>query len=229
MLIEDCLNELDYELKADNSTYIFEGRKVPRVTEILSKTISEEYLLLWANSLGFRRLKYKDELQKAANIGTDAHKDIELFFKEGKHGETISFQAFLRWYYPIKDRIKILGNEEKLVCQWFGGTYDMLIEIDGRVYLVDFKTSNHVSYRYAMQLAAYRYMLYYIKGINIDGIIILQLHKTRPEFNEYVLDFAIKEHYDYIEYCTRAFLAATYAYYTRTQVERGWEVIMNAG
>lgn len=228
MLIEDCLNELDYELKADNSTYIFDGRKVPRVTEILSKTISEEHLLLWANSLGFRHLKYKDELQKAANIGTIAHKEIEDFLKDGVIGSTMSFQAFLRWYNPIKDRIKIIASEEKLVCQWFGGTYDLLIEIDGKKYLVDFKTSNHVSYRYAMQLAAYRYMLYYLKGINIDGIIILQLHKTRPEFKEYVLEMAIQEHYNYMENCTRAFLAATYAYYTRTQVELGWDGVMYA-
>lgn len=226
MDIEDCLNELDFEFKSDNSIYKYNGRIVPRVTEIISGTINEEYLLLWANSLGFRHLKYKEELQKAADIGTIAHSEIEMFFKDGAIGSTASFNAFLRWYEPIKDKIEIIANEEQLVCQWFGGTYDMLIKIEGRIFLVDFKTSNHISYRYYMQLAAYRYMLYHIKGINIDGTIILQLHKTRPEFKEYVLDFSISKHYEYIEQCTRAFLAATYAYYTRIQIQKKLEDII---
>ena len=36
---------------------------------------------------------------------------------------------------------------------------DGCYEINGRKYIVDYKTSNHVTFRYFLQIAAYRYIL----------------------------------------------------------------------
>ena len=85
-----------------------------------------------------------------------------------------------------------------MVCEWFGGTYDLLLKINGCLFLVDFKTSNHVTYKYYMQLAAYSYMLKQ-QGIYISGVIILQLAKTSPRYNEFVLDFSNQSDKYYFE------------------------------
>ena len=48
------------------SPYNYNNIPVPRVTEILSKTIHEDYIVKWANYLGFKHLNYQDELDKYA-------------------------------------------------------------------------------------------------------------------------------------------------------------------
>ena len=54
---------------------------------------------------------------------------------------------------------RVIETEKQLVCPYFGGTLDCLAEIDGRIYIIDFKTSNHITYKYFLQLAAYKYMI----------------------------------------------------------------------
>ena len=59
-----------------------------------------------------------------------------------------------------ENKVDIIGQEESLISPYYAGTYDLLVNINGDPYLVDFKTSNHVGYKYFMQIAAYRYLLY---------------------------------------------------------------------
>ena len=123
--------------------------------------------------------------------------------------------AFKTWYDLVTSNgntFEVIGMEQKISCKWFGGTYDILAKINHRTFLIDLKTSNHITEKYFMQLAAYMYMLS-LKGIYIDGVIILQLSKEVEEFNEYVLDFSYPEHFAFMENCTRAFLSLVYAYY----------------
>ena len=95
--------------------------------------------------------------------------------------------AFKEWWHGINEchRVKVLGQEQSLFCEYFAGTYDLLISIDDKPYLIDFKTSNHVGYKYFMQLAAYRYLLYSQKNINVEGCIILQFDKQGNFIKEY--------------------------------------------
>lgn len=194
-----------------------DGIAVPRVTEILSTMIHSDTLMYWANSLGFKGIRYKDALNKAANTGTIAHSAIERFLKEKLLSENnIPFLGFMLWYNIVtKDKginIDVIYIERKLVCNWFGGTLDALLRIGNRLYLVDFKTSNHVTYKYFLQLAAYKYMLRVVEGINIDGVIVLQLDKDEPGFNEYLLNFSIQDHLNFINHCETTFLSLVYGY-----------------
>jgi len=43
--------------------YVYNGKHVPRVTNILGKTIHEDYLMQWSNSLGFKRKSYSKTLK----------------------------------------------------------------------------------------------------------------------------------------------------------------------
>ena len=193
------------------------GNFVPRVTEIISTMIHSDALMYWANSLGFKGLGYRATLNAAAKIGSAAHKAIENFLNEKiKTNNNIPFLGFLMWYNILtEDRgfdVNVIYTEHPIVCNWFGGTIDCLLSINGKMYLVDFKTSNHVTYKYFLQLAAYKFMLRSVEGINIDGVIVLQLNKEEPGFNEYILDFRIADHLSFIDHCERTFISLLYGF-----------------
>lgn len=243
-MIEKLLKEI--ELSGDNkfkTIYEYNGQPVPRVTEILSTMLHEEYLMRWANVLGlYKRQKYETVRDEAAYIGTATHDMIEQHIQnemfimnlsdeynaEQKKKITNGVNSFLLWYNNLKENntITVLGLEQRLSCPWFGGTYDMLININGKTYLTDFKTSNYISYKYFLQLGAYKYMLN-LQGIQIDGTIILQVDKNEIAYEEYVLSFDNPQHLEYINLCTNAFLSLVYSYYNKLQVEKNFNTIFN--
>lgn len=227
-MIKQALESINFNINIKNTTYSYDGINVPRVTEILSKMIHEDYLMSWSNYLGFKRIKYKDELNKAATIGSDTHSAIDEYLKNKEENKyNVSFQAFLLWWNMLilNNNVEIIGQEETLVCQWFGGTYDLLLKINDKIYLIDFKTSNHITYKYFLQLAAYRHMIYINKNINIDGCIILQLDKKDVTFEEFVLDFSNIDHYNFIEQCLQSFLSLVYSYYNISYTENLYKQI----
>ena len=227
-LIIQALDEFQIVSNDKTSTYYNqEGIKVPRVTEILSRTIHSDGLMYWANSIGLKGEKYRDVLNKASITGTNAHSAIEMYLNENiKTNDNTPFLGFLMWYNYITTNIKIpievIYIEHKIVCKWFGGTLDALMKIGNKIYLVDFKTSNHVTFNYFLQLAAYRFMLREVEGINVDGVIVLQLDKDEPGFNEYHLSFDIPDHLYFMENCQTAFLSLVFAFYNLQRIESGF-------
>lgn len=229
MLTTELMEHIDFDINDDtNRYYNKEGRSVPRVTEILSAMIHSDSLMIWANRLGLRGIEYMKELNRAASYGTQAHSCIERYLKEKIKSEgNIPFLGYLLWEQILNEKGLVVAPimiEERLSCEWFGGTVDAVLDISGNIYLVDFKTSNHVTYKYFLQLAAYLYMLR-AKGIYPTGIIVLQLDKKEPGFNEYLLNFSIPEHNDFINYCTETFFALVYAYYQLERVKKEYTAI----
>ena len=204
--------------------YTFNGRNVPRVTDIISACMHEEAFMQWANRLGFQRKDYNHTLQWYADYGTEVHEVLEKYIRTGRMPKKITHinpvQAFENWWKQIKsnNKVKVLGQEFPLTCQYYGGTYDMLLEVNGEPLLVDFKTSNHISCRYFYQLAAYKYMLE-LEGTYLQGVIVLQLDKEEVGFNEYLLDFSIPNHRDFMNACTEGFFSLVYAYYRTKEAE----------
>lgn len=242
MLIQKILEDMNPEINVTDSSYEYNGILVPRTTHILSSMLHEEYLMQWANTIGlYKRKKYIDEREKAAYIGTCAHELIEDYMNNNTYDINKfnirdineynmvknAIESYELWYNTIiQDNIvEILGMEQRLSCPWFGGTYDMLIKINGKVYLVDFKTSNHISYKYCLQVAAYKFMLNNYYNIRIDGAIILQLDKKSISFEEYVLDFSNNKHNEFINLCTETYLSLVYGYYNRLKVEQMYKTI----
>ena len=229
--IVQALNNIDIILNNKDSIYQNKsGQTIARVTDIISSMIHSDRLMYWANSLGFKGIKYKDELTRAANFGTAAHAAIEKFLKEKLCTESnIPFKGFKLWYDIVTVNIglpiTVIYVEHTITCKWFGGTLDALLLIGNKVYLIDFKTSNHVTYKYFIQLSAYRYMLREVENINIDGVIVLQLDKNEPGFNEYLLDFSIANHLDFINRCENTFLSLVYAYYGVKRLESDYKAL----
>lgn len=217
-----------------DSDYTYNGNIVPRVTKIISRCIHSDSLMYWANSLGFKHQSYKKTIDAAANIGTHTHNNIDSFLEDENHiadeynmpyQSYNAYQSFLKWFNTIISiaQVKVIFHEKTLTCKYFGGTLDGLYEINGKIYLVDYKTSNHITFNYILQLAAYRYMLRTELGIEIDGCIILQLSKESISYNEFVLNFDNPEHLNYINECEMAFLSIVFAYYNICKIESGYK------
>lgn len=218
---ELLLNDITIFDKGKKARYHINGRGVPSVTELLS-FIDSEGLIGWANRIGRQGLDNKEVANKAAEFGTMVHESIENYLKGKKYTDNVCLDAFKEWWTGINSchRVRIIGQEQSIVCEYFAGTYDLLITIDDKPYLIDFKTSNHVGYKYFMQLAAYRYLLYTQKNINIEGCIILQFDKTEPKYREFNLNFSDPYDYEFIENCHRSFMGLVYTYYNAKLCQR---------
>ena len=206
--------------------YKFNGLFVPRVNNILSAMLHEDYLMTWSNNIGlYQHKKYKDTLEEAADIGSFTHHAIEEYVQSNIYETNIpipsknALNGFIEWWKIVNQHeVEVLMQEQELICRYFGGTLDMLVKIDGKIYLVDFKTSNHPSYKHFLQLGAYAYMLK-LQDIEIDGCIILMLNKKFKGFNEYILDLSIDDHAVFFNDCINTFLSLVYAYYCRLNIQ----------
>ena len=234
-MIKKLLDDFEKDIIEDDH-YSYNNINVPRVTKVLN-VIHEEYLLKWANNLGlYQHKKYDDERNMAASIGTSTHDGIEEYIKTQIYSKDNikelddnkikqidnGIKSFILWYKTISssNKLEIISIEERLSCPYCGGTLDMLCKINGVFYLIDFKTSNNIGYKYFLQLAAYRYMLKIIKNIDIGGCIILQVNKKKVEYTEYTLDLLHdKFHLDFLNQCELTFFSALYTYYNKIKTE----------
>ena len=208
---------------AIDHTYEFNGKPVPRVTAVISKMIEEPGITKWANNLGFQHISHSKLLKELADLGTRTHHGIEVFLNGGMiPPETPQFtmDSFRLWWMEMnKMGAIVVGTENPLVCDLYGGTYDLLMEVGGKTILVDFKTSNHVTYKYWLQLAAYNRILRANK-VKLDGCLILQISKFRVAFREYYLDLHWKGHREYFDLCERTFMSLLYGFYHINYLEK---------
>lgn len=198
------------------------GILIPSVTEILG-FFDNEGLINWANGIGLQGIDNKNILRAAANYGTASHDLIERILK----GETIrdnpSTLLFRQWWNDMNNKyntVKILGMEERMCNNYYGGTYDLLLEVDGSVVLVDFKTSKSIKYKYFMQMAAYQGLLQSTKNITVNEIIILHLNKHLRYYGEYKLLLNTPNDNNFITMCNNNFLSMVYSYYTTDHIKQ---------
>lgn len=217
-----------------DDSYEYNGVNVPRVTKIIQDCMYEDYIPQWANSLGFKHKSYRETLNFYADYGTAVHKALEDHIKGNPlPPETPMYpiHAFENWWKQLSsnNEVKVLGQEFKLSTPYYGGTYDMLLSINGNPWLVDFKTSNHVNFRYCLQLAAYREMLRYNNIADVSGVMILRFFKDRPLFEEFILDMNIPNHKEFLDNCLRMFHCMVYQYWWRHQLEQDFNTIYKEG
>lgn len=225
----DRMSEIEVNTR---DTYQLDGKRIPRVTEVLSAMLHEDGLMNWANGLGWKRISYRAFMREAADKGTYSHLAVEKYLRNGsldlnelgipndKVLATVQscMDGFEDWWIKLHKKykkIEIVFLEETMLHQYFGGTCDCLLKVDGKYWLIDFKTSNHMNFKYSLQLAAYRFLLKELKGIEISKAIILRLSKTDHNYEEYTLDFGIEEHVEFICNCEQLFMTLVSAYKMR--------------
>lgn len=144
-----------------------DGARVPSVTTVLSRFKESGGLIHWAWQLGIDGKDYRDVRDKAADAGTYAHQLCEAYLKgtpapaeddsrewELAHG---AYDAFREWWDMT--RLEAISSEVPMVSESlrFGGCLDAAChDHEGRLHLLDFKTSNRTYPDHVIQLAAYR-------------------------------------------------------------------------
>lgn len=237
--ILDAIDELFSDDMKDHisgkDVYEYEGRKLPRVTNVI-RTCNPgmNKLLEWSNSLGFNRIDYKGYMKRVSSIGTACHTAVENYIlnkEEPKFNEndfanpelraavTNAFEGFKAYWdrFTVTHKIKNVYVELHIRTPWYAGTCDLIIEeADGAVTLCDFKSSSKIKDEHFIQLAAYKYGLEYpsiAPLIKVDKVCILKLNKYQPVCNEYLLDLGIFQNQMFINHCKDCFFSMLYTYY----------------
>lgn len=165
-----CFNGVKFN--GENHTYTLNGELLPSVTQILSPLSERVYGAI-----------PKETLNTAADRGTLVHNAIEIYLALGMQGVRKElegfFEAFLRWWGPISEKAEVLGSEVRMYHKLFhyAGTCDLLVGVDDKVWLVDFKTTATIKdLLCSLQLEGYAQALS-SHGIKVDRRLILQLKK----------------------------------------------------
>lgn len=126
--------------------------------------------------------------QEAADIGTQIHALVEQWIK--KEDITIpdddrirnGFDAFLKFQKAHKAK---WHESEKIVYSEkynYAGILDAVAEIDGKLVLIDFKSSNGLYPEFALQTAAYQIAYEEMTGKKIDHRLAIRFGKDDGEF-----------------------------------------------
>ena len=149
-----------------------DGSIVPGVTTVLKVLDKGEQLQDWIWECGRQGLDYREVRDAAGRVGTITHRLIASHLR----GETADYQplavhpdeadraerCFLKYLaWEKKNPLTPVMIEERLISELFkfGGTPDLLAEINGEFVLIDFKTSGRIYEDYFCQVAAYRKLL----------------------------------------------------------------------
>jgi hypothetical protein len=197
------------EFICTDNYYLIKGKKYARVTRINS-IIDKPELRNWYAKTGPE--KSKEILKKRAGFGSTTHKLIEVILS----GETISRENYDNYQLESIDEFHKWVKEHDLTVQaleqhlWseeykYAGTCDCIAMVDGKLMILDWKTSKGIYDEYFLQMAAYVNAFEELTGIKVWGIGIL--HIRDGEHN-----FVTKTHQEMMETYFPVFLHAKALY-----------------
>ncbi len=171
-----------------------DGTRVPGVTTITGRYKDSGGLIHWAWQQGMDGIDYRRTRDEAADIGSIAHQWIDDYIHgrdrkafpnataEQLEKSLSALNAFLDWATQVS--LEVLTTETPLVSEQYryGGTYDALGKVAGKLVLLDWKSSNGVYAEYIVQVAAYRQLLRE-QGVNVDGAQLLRFGKEFGDFH----------------------------------------------
>ena len=126
--------------------------------------------------------------KSAADIGTEVHKYAECTLKGLPRPElksldaTNAAHAFESWV--AEHKVEPIHLERIIFSQehWYAGTCDFVGRIDGRLSLLDFKTSSGIWPEFRLQVAAYQKAFEEETGEKIDDRLIVRFDKKTGAF-----------------------------------------------
>ena len=176
----------------DARYYKRNGEYYPSITYVLSCYPKGKFFQEWLKKVGYSADYI---VKKAGEDGTQVHEMIEDYL----NGKELNFlengiplydpniwQMFLRfvdWWETHKPTL--LETEVHLFSDKIkvAGTCDLVCEIDGEVWIIDFKTSNNLQTTYELQTAIYAecYKECFNKMADRQGILWLKSSKRGPK------------------------------------------------
>tara|TARA_R110001592_G_scaffold294956_1_gene564821 strand:- start:69 stop:833 length:765 start_codon:yes stop_codon:yes gene_type:complete len=176
----------------DSRYYQRNGEYYPSITYVLSYYPKGKFFEDWLKKVGYNADYI---VKKAGEEGTQVHEMIENYL-EGKELNFLNsighpqydpkiwqmFLKFIEWweeYNPtlIETEIHLFSDKLKVA-----GTCDLVCEIDGELWIIDFKTSNNLQITYDLQTAIYGkcYEECFEKKADRYGILWLKSSKRKP-------------------------------------------------
>ena len=165
-------------------TYDVEGKKLPSVTTILSRTKDQSFLDKWKARVGEREAERIKNV--ASKRGTSMHKFIENHItgegyddltEIGQQAKPMAQKIIATGLAPITE---YYGSEVSLYYPGlYAGSTDLVCMHDGKETIADFKQANRAKKEewiedYYLQIAAYAMAHDYVHGSNIEqGIIMI--------------------------------------------------------
>lgn len=178
----------------DTRFYLTEsGNYVPSVTTILDCYPKPAAFYDWLKKVGEDADTIRDE---AGDRGSTVHKlterydageEVNLIDEAGNIDYKLIEWAMFERYVEFRRRfeLQVIHSELHLLSDklGFAGTLDRVIQFNGRVLIIDIKTSNSLYDHYWLQMAAYKQLLAEVQpGLKIDGYAILWLNaQTRTD------------------------------------------------
>tara|TARA_R110002020_G_scaffold231891_4_gene443069 strand:+ start:3271 stop:4032 length:762 start_codon:yes stop_codon:yes gene_type:complete len=176
----------------DARYYKRNGEYYPSITYVLSCYPKGKHFQDWLKKVGYSANYI---VKKAGEDGTQVHEMIEDYLN-GKelnfleHGipmyDPNIWQMFLRFvdwwetYKPtlLETEVHLFSDKIKVA-----GTCDLVCEIEGEVWVIDFKTSNNLQTTYELQTAIYTecYKECFNKMADRQGILWLKSSKRGPK------------------------------------------------
>ena len=176
----------------DGRYYQRNGEYYPSVTYVLSFYPKGKFFEDWLKKVGYSADYI---VKKASEEGTQVHEMIEAYLngeelKFLEHGRPMydpnvwqMFLRFVEWWEEhnptlIEAEVHLFSDELKVA-----GTCDLVCEIDGELWVIDFKTSNHLQTTYDLQTAMYAKCFEECFGKKVDrtGILWLKSSKRGPK------------------------------------------------
>lgn len=217
-------------------TYYIDGTKVDGVTTLISKGLPKPALVNWAaRTAAEYAVDHWDQLEElpisqrvdsirnAPNASRDAAAvqgtRVHALADRLAHGEKVAVPDQLAGFVESAVRfldewsVKTLLTETSVISRkWqYGGTLDIVAELGGKRWLLDFKTNKSGPFgETAFQLAAYRYADAWIKDgeeqppAEVDECGVVWLRQDGYDLHPFHADHSVFRQFLYIAQCARA-------------------------
>jgi len=173
-------------MKITNEHYIIDDLPRLRVTKLLAKHgLATDYSQV---DVGI--------LERKAQYGTDIHKDIEAYLLGEKNYQDL-YDISKTAIDLLKD-YNILESEKMVYNEVVAGTLDILSIKDGKLYIMDIKTTYKLNITsVSWQLSIYAYLI----GLEIEGLKAIWLDKSKDSFVLVDIPTVSKENIDFLLDC----------------------------
>lgn len=216
-------------------SYYLGDRKLDGVTTILSKGLPK-HLTKWAaeTAAGYvvdnwdelaevtpsERMK---RISKAPNAARDAAAvkgtKVHALADRLANGETVAVPEELAGHVDACVRFLDEWDVQPVITEapvynatyLYAGTLDLVAEMDGKRWLLDFKTSKSIYGETAFQLAAYRYATHFLAAgaevspmVPVDECGVVWIRSDGYDLHRYHADSGVFRQFLYIQQCARA-------------------------
>ena len=119
------------------------------VTKLIN-LLDKPSLVYWANKIGLQGVSLKEYKYNSQKKGTNKHKEIEDYFKNG-----VLFDDYKKLIKILKN-YNLIGSEVYIKNNFIHGYVDLILEKNNEKIIVDFKSSTKIYLSQKLQLSTYK-------------------------------------------------------------------------